>query len=212
MVTNYSISDVAIDEGEAFLRVVRLSAGAHSFDGLSLSSSPAFTSHSDVPDVRTMNEGYLVMNLSKLREIDGDGDAHDRYVRHRFRGLEGNQVNLCLVNLIVNHGEKVERPDVEYLNDLLLWPQNDVYVPPTLTFGDGIGSAERMDIYDSFVERILETKRATIPGNLRVACLIPSFLQPGPTPRLAKDIREGTARPSICCRGLRQQETYPRSE
>jgi hypothetical protein len=177
MANNYTVSDVSIDESEAFLRVATLTSGGSAYSGLSVSLDRRFTGKSEAPGVSTMNEVYLPLDTSTIEAVDGDPDKQEAFLRGHSRLVEGNRVNVCLVNYLLTPGEKPSAKNLAYLNDLLLWSRNHVYVPPTLTFhkSDKRPPEDRVDVYDSFVAAMLDLKKRTVPGTLRSGIMIPRF-------------------------------------
>lgn len=179
MASNYSIGDVRIDESQALLRVASLSAGSVSYDGLSLSFGPGFGGSSEAGGLATINEGYMYLTLPQLRELDSNPARQDAYTRKKLRSPDAGRLNIIFVNLLLEKGDKIVPKDVEYLNDLLLWSQNHIYVPPAVTYAEGTDLVSRIAGYTKFLNDILEVKRKTVSSPLRVGAIIPSYFGRG---------------------------------
>jgi hypothetical protein len=177
MANNYTIGDVSIDESEAFLRVATLKSGGSVYSTLAVSLDARFPGKSEAPGVAAMNEVYLPIDTGTITEVDGDPDKQERFLRSHARLVDGSLVNVCVVNYLLQPGEKPIQKNLAYLNDLLLWSRNHVYLPPTLTFhkSDKRPQEDRVAIYDSFVKEMLELKARTVPGNLRSGIMVPKF-------------------------------------
>lgn len=175
MAENYEVSSVRVDEAHALVRVARLQAGSRSYDGLAQSFGPRYSGASDPDGVNPINEGYLVLTLQQLRELDHSPEKQDAYIRRQLRSSGSGQLNVLFANLVLSVGDVVSPKDIGYLNDLLLWSQNHIYVAPTVTFPDGVEPQDRLDRYETFVGDLLEAKNATVSGKLRVGVTIPSF-------------------------------------
>jgi hypothetical protein len=177
MANNYTVSDVSIDDSEAFLRVATLASGGSAYNGLSVSLDRRFTGKSEAPGVSAMNEVYLPLDTTTIEAVDGDTDRQEAYLRAHSRLVDGNRVNVVLVNYLLGPGEKPVAKNLAYLNDLLLWSRNHVYVPPTLTFdkSDKRPPEDRVETYNSFVSGMIDLKNRTVPGTLRAGIMIPRF-------------------------------------
>jgi hypothetical protein len=186
MAENYSVSNVRIDQSQALLRVVELRAGSARYDGLALSFGPRFSNNSEAPSSSAINEGYLVLTLDQLRELDSDPERQDRYIRHQLRFPEAGRLNILFANVALKPGERLLPKDIGYLNDLLLWEKNHVYVVPTLTFPDGLAPQLRLDEYEPFVRDLLATKKGTVSGRLRIGITIPGFYGRGSLDQLLR--------------------------
>ncbi len=175
MVRNYRISRVSIDESEAFVRVAELSAGNHSYGTLSKSLSPQYSLISQQISIKAINEIYLFMNLSKLRELDDDSDKQEAFIRTKAKDLSGDHINIVFVNIFLNNGDTLTQIDIGYVNDLLMWSENDIYVVPALSFSDNFSREDRVELYESFVNDLLTMKNSTVSGKLTVGMTIPTF-------------------------------------
>jgi hypothetical protein len=175
MAENYKVANVRVDESQALVRVAELKAGNATYDGLSHSFGPRYSGSSEPEGVQSINEGYLVLTLEQLRELDHDPEKQDAYIRRQLRSPDAGRLNILFVNLVLGNGAVVTSKDVEYLNDLLMWGQNHLYVVPTVTFPDGVEPQARLDRYEGFVKDLLGVKNGTVSGKLRVGVTVPSF-------------------------------------
>lgn len=178
MVSNYVVGSPSYHEEDVFVRVVPLTAGIHSYSTLSLSMCKQYSLSSQTSKINTINEIYLFMTLEKLRELDGDSDAHERFIRENSVNLYGGMLNICFINLQLTKGQKLNKKDIEYINSFLMWSKNDIYVLPTLTFKDeALSPEDRRNTYNAFVSELLNAKNNTTPksSNLRIGITIPAF-------------------------------------
>jgi hypothetical protein len=177
MANSYTVSDVAIDQTEAFLRVATLKSGGAAYSGLSVSLDRRFPGKSEAPGINPMNEVYLPLDTATIEAVDGDPDKQEQFLRGHARMVDGSHVNLCLVNYLLAPGERPATKNLAYLNDLLLWSRNHVYLPPTITFhrSDKRPQEERVHIYDSMVKELLALKNQTVTGSLRTGITVPRF-------------------------------------
>ena len=181
MASNYFVSDVAIDDSQAFLRVCTLKSAGGEYSTLAVSLDRRFPGKSEAPGIKALNEVYLPLDTGTIEAVDGDPERQESFLRSHSRMVDGTRINVCLVNYMLAPGEKPAQKTLEYLNDLLLWSRNHVYLPPTLTFdkSDRRPQEERVQIFDDFVTNLLSLKNQTVNGNLRVGVVIPKFYPRG---------------------------------
>jgi hypothetical protein len=67
-----------------------------------------------------------------VRELDSESSAQDRYILSRSKFLNNDLINVLLVKLRIEGEQTLVDADYEYLNSLLTWPRNDIYVMPLL--------------------------------------------------------------------------------
>lgn len=179
MVLSYEVKDVNIYAEKVFMRYARLKVGSRSQETFAKSISPEIDrkvlSRIEKGIGTLINEIYLNLDLQKLREIDNDEDKQDRFIRENTKFLERNCINVIFIKLIVREGDNLTQGDIEYINDLLLWETNSIYVVPILEFEGDIDKPRRVEIYDQFVKDILDMKERSVPGSLRVGLSIPSY-------------------------------------
>ena len=177
MAGNYKVSEISVDESQAFLRVVTLSSSGVKYDTLAVSLDRRFPGKSEASGISPMNEIYLPLDTPTIETIDGDSDKQEAFLRGHSRLVDGNRVNVCFVNYRLQPGEKPKPENVAFLNDLLLWSRNHIYVLPTISFqkSDTRPPEDRVGVYDKLVGQMLELKNQTVPGKLRAGIMIPSF-------------------------------------
>ena len=107
---------------------------------------------------KILNECYIDLTLDKLRELDDDRYAQDRYIMQRSRFLDRGMVYALVIKLRMPYGSEMEKADYDYLCSLLTWSRNDIFIMPILEFE---GTADRKIMpsrYNSFTEKMLELK------------------------------------------------------
>ena len=165
---------VADRSGTSVVKNVTLKAGS----SVSLSNMSRCMDRST--DKRTMemsgkilNECYVPMTLDKLRELDGDKDAQDSYIMSRSKFLDSGNINVLSMHLILNPEDKLNEMDYDYINNLLSWSRNDIYLLPTIEYNGEIDSAMKCNRYDEFVKRLLYDKSSWCSAN--AGMMIPSY-------------------------------------
>ncbi len=180
MVNKYRIHDTHIFDDEVFMRSTTLSVSAKKQTTIGKSLDKRYIDKKIVsrlvtPTNNLINEIYLNMDLKTLREIDSDDDARAKYIRNNASFLNSSGLNVFFVNIDVND-EMPNKEDVNYLNLLLTWGLNDLYVMPTLTF-NGIDRTTEKQYYMNFVSEMLECKNTVTPGYLNVGMNIPPYFR-----------------------------------
>ncbi|MBR6910432.1 MAG: hypothetical protein IKN41_01070 [Candidatus Methanomethylophilaceae archaeon] len=120
-----------------------------------------------------LNECYIPLTLDKIRELDRDKEALDYYILSRAKYLDSGNINVLSIRLVLKPQEKIEKKDYEFINSLLTWSRNDIYLVPTLEFDGVIESSEKCNIYDTFVKQLLEDKKTWTNANSGI--MIPSY-------------------------------------
>ncbi len=179
MVSKYSISNVSIVEGSPEFsspRNVTLEANGHKLDHLSKCTERTTDVQTlkNTADGKVLNECYIDLSLNKLRELDSDRSAQDQYILSRSKFLNNNLINVLMVKLRVEGNQTLVDADYEYLNSLLSWSRNDIYVMPLLEFEDK-KRTDRVEMYDSFVKRMLEEKKSWISDDVNIGMSIPQI-------------------------------------
>lgn len=127
-----------------------------------------------------INEMRLKLTLPLLREIDNDEDKRLAFFRNNARFLEQLHLNIFVIDLVLEQNEKLEKEDINYLNYILTYELNDVYVMPIVRYNWAMDKKQSADEYKMFVARMLESKNEMTPGDrLRVGISIPAGF-PGP--------------------------------
>ncbi|MBO4357803.1 MAG: hypothetical protein J5813_06545, partial [Candidatus Methanomethylophilaceae archaeon] len=177
MVNKYSVDDTQIYNEEAFMRVATLSVSdkkqktiAKSLDHRWLDRKvfDSITSSNNV-----INEIYLNMDLDQLRALSNDDILFENYIRTNSSFINAGALNVLFINLKVG-AEMPDSDDITYLNHILTWGTNDIYLMPILQF-NGVERREEIDHYADFVTKMIECKNSMVPGNLNLGISIPSF-------------------------------------
>lgn len=177
MVQKYEITDVSmISEYSVSLpRNVTLKVGDRSLNHISKCTERT-------TDVRTidsitgknvLNECYIDLSLTKLRELDSNRAAQDQYIYSRSKFLDRGMINVLMIKLRLEGNDVLNDLDYEYLNNLLSWKSNDIYVMPILEFDDR-KRTDMVAIYDNFVKRMLEEKERWTDG-INIGMSIPQM-------------------------------------
>ena len=178
MSRSYNISRTEIIEEPIFMRVVELNSLKKKVNNLTRSVDNytyKTTLEKALGEFNTLiNEIYLKMDLETLRKLDDDPEELKKYVSRHVRFLNNNLINIFFIKLALNEGDKIERKDIEYLNGLLLYQLNDIYVIPVLEFRGEVDKPKRIEMYNNFVISLLEEKNTSRP-DLRVAITVPAY-------------------------------------
>lgn len=176
MVNNYKISNVSTisNHNNSVPRNVTLSVGSRSLDHISKCTERTtdFRTIEHTSDSKVLNECYIDLTLSKLRELDSNRNAQDQYILSRSKFLNKNLINVLMIKLRLEGNEVLNDLDYEYLNSLLSWSRNDIYVMPLLEFEDK-KRTDMVSSYDEFVKKMLEEKNSWIDNNIKIGISIP---------------------------------------
>ena len=179
MVVKYRIGNVSIVEGSPEFsspRNVTLEANGHKLDHLSkcIERTTDTQTLKNTADGKVLNECYIDLSLNKLRELDSDRSAQDQYILNRSKFLNNNLINVLMVKLRIEGEQTLVDADYDYLNALLSWSRNDIYVMPLLEFEDK-SRTDRIEMYDSFVNRMLKEKKSWISDDVNIGVSIPQI-------------------------------------
>ncbi|WP_400236449.1 hypothetical protein [Methanomethylophilus alvi] len=179
MVAKYRIMDVTTVEGSpnySAPRNVTLEANGHRLEHLSKCTERTtdIQTLKKTSDGKVLNECYIDLSLNKLRELDSDRYAQDQYILSRSKFLDRNLINVLMVKLRIEGDQTLCDDDYEYLNSLLSWSRNDIYVMPLLEFDDK-KRTDRVEIYDDFVKRMLLEKKSWISDSINIGMSIPQI-------------------------------------
>ncbi|MDR1404383.1 MAG: hypothetical protein LBJ20_02285 [Candidatus Methanoplasma sp.] len=122
-----------------------------------------------------MNECYIDLTLDKLRVLDSDRTAQEKYIMSRSKFLDRGLINVLIIKLRIESGQGLEKEDYDYINSLLQWERNDIYAMPILEFGKGFDSTARVNHYDDFVTEMLGQKPSWFKDDVNVGMSVPSF-------------------------------------
>lgn len=130
----------------------------------------------NVPGNKVLNECYIDLTLAKLRELDSDSEAQDRYILSRSKFLDRGMINVVVIKLRLEEGDTLDEMDYGYLNNLLSWRRNDIYLMPILDFGKSIDRGYRISSYETFVTRMLDMKDSWMDSNMNIGMSVPDFV------------------------------------
>ena len=184
LVRNYEIGKVTTFRDKVFMRSVPLKVGDKSIPGLTKSiAGPVDSktiSHLETNSKSMINEMRLRLTLPLLRNIDNDEDKRKAFFRNNTKFLEKSYLNMFVIDLVLEQNERLEKEDINYLNYILTYELNGIYVMPIVRYNGMAGRKESSEEYEKFVRRMLESKNEMTPGDkLRVGISIPAGF-PGP--------------------------------
>lgn len=161
MVKKYKITNVSMIDGhsESLPRNVTLSVGGRSLNHISKCTERTtdLRTIDSIKDKSVFNECYIDLSLTKLRELDSNRSAQDQYIYSRSKFLDKGMINALMVKLRLEGDDTLNDQDYEYLNALLTWKSNDIYIMPILEFDDK-KRTDMVAIYNEFVRTMLEEK------------------------------------------------------
>jgi len=179
MARSYEIKKVEVVEDPVFLRVVKLSVLDKNIDRF-VRSVDRYTYRRTLDQSLSefdslINEIYIRIDLDTLRKIDNDPDAQKKFIQNNVHFLDcADLINIFFLKIVIKEKEKLNDQDIEYINSLLLYQLNDIYVVPILEFEGEIDKPTRVLMYNEFVEKLLEAKN-TVNPNLKVGISVPSY-------------------------------------
>ena len=125
---------------------------------------------------RILNECYVDLTLDKLRELDNDRYAQNNFIMSRSKFLNEHLINVLVVKLRLKQTDKLEDQDYEYLNSLLNWSRNSIYVMPLLDFESDVDRNTTTPLYLEFVDKMLTEKSSWLNNNTNIGMSIPHFI------------------------------------
>jgi hypothetical protein len=176
MVNSYEITDIKRLEGTRLKNAtLRTRMGCSRNISKSIERTTDLKTLSRIGSGDVINECYIDLTLDKLREIDSDRHAQETYINSRAKFLERGYLNVFIVKLGIGGGQKLEQMDYEYLNNLLGWSMNSIYVMPTLEFDSSIPRELHIPLYDDFIDNMLKVKKEWYLDKINYGAMIPSF-------------------------------------
>lgn len=129
-------------------------------------------------DGQILNECYIDLTLDKLRELDNDKDAQERYISTRARFTDGHgMINVLVVKVTLAANQKITDTDYDYLNSLLCWPRNDIFLMPTVSYSHDAKERPYSECYNEFVAEMLKKRESYTDSTLGI--MIPSYYPRG---------------------------------
>lgn len=186
MAGNYRIQHVDLNDDFSQLRVPTLDTETGSLKimtrAVTYRDTQKFVNSVYVPHVgETIYEAFLRIDLQTLRHIDSDPKKQEVFINKRLPPNIADQLfskitPMVFILIDVKVGDTITDGDIEYINHLLMWSANRLYVVPILNFEDIYQLEDRRTIYMDFVKRLLEQKNRVAP-NMRVVATVPAFFQ-----------------------------------
>ncbi len=144
----------------------------------------------DVPS--TFYEVFMRTDIKNLRSIDSDSNKRQAFIDSRFPpnitadGTYRNRlIPIIILVLDINVGDHLEDSDLDYINDILTWISNKIYITPILRFADEIIREDRLKFYNDFIKRLLMSKKS-LPSNIRAGASVPTLYLPSKIPEVLK--------------------------
>jgi hypothetical protein len=186
MAGKYKIKKITSSEDYARLRVPEIEIEGSTINSLSRAISKKlpqkFLNNIYFKDIeKTYYEVFARLDLQTLRGIDSNDEHKQNFIDSRFPAniaaenlVNGNLVPIIFLVLDIRVGDKISDADVHYMNDILTWPSNKIYVSPLLIFEDAISYEDREKFYKDLIKRLLEDKN-TLSAQIRAGVAIPGF-------------------------------------
>lgn len=186
MAGKYEIKNITLSEDFARLRVPEIQVEGSTINTLSRAVSKKlpqkFLNSIYFSDIKkTYYEVFARLDLQTLRGIDSNQDHKQNFIDSRFPPniaaenlLNGNLVPIIFLVLDIKVGDKISDDDVHYMNDILTWPSNKIYISPLLIFDDAISYEDREKFYKDLITRLLSDKE-TLSAKIRAGVAIPGF-------------------------------------
>jgi hypothetical protein len=176
VVNSYEIKDVKKLDGTRLKNVtLRTKTGSSKNISKTIERTTDLNTLSRTSGGDVINECYIDLTLDKLREIDDDRTAQEDYILSRAKFLERGYLNVLIVKLRIGSGQKLDKMDYEYLNNLLVWSKNGIYVMPTLEFDTAIPRDVHIPFYEDFMNNMLKVKKDWYSDNVNIGAMVPSF-------------------------------------
>jgi hypothetical protein len=195
MAGNYEINKVNLVEEYGLLRVPEIKVEGSTIVNLSRAVSKklpnSFITNVYLNSVKsTFYEVFMRIDLDRLRNIDSDSDARQAFIDSRFPpniaadgAYRTRLIPLIILVLDIKVGDKLLDTDIDYINDILTWVSNKIYVTPILRFADGINRTDRLKFYEDFLKRLLISKK-TLPSGIRASASVPTLYPPSKIPEI----------------------------
>ena len=208
MAGNYEISKVNLNEEYALLRVPEIQVEGSKVVNLSRAVSKklpnSFITNVYLNNVKsTFYEVFMRIDLARLRNIDSDPDARQAFIDSRFPpniaangAYRSRLIPLIILVVEINVGDRLLESDIDYINDIITWVSNKIYVTPILRFADEINRSDRIKFYEDFIKRLLISKK-TLPSGIRAAASVPTLYPPTKIPEVLERYKDENKSPSF---------------
>ena len=208
MAGNYEIKKVHLSEEFALLRVPEIEVEGSVIENLSRavnkSIPQSFLENVYLKSVeKAFYEVFMRADLQTIRNIDSDPDLRQAFIDSRLppnvaakNVINGSLIPLIILVLEIKVGDTLLDSDVNYINDILTWISNKIYVTPILRFADEIHREDRIKFYMDFLSRLLVSKK-TLSEKIRAAASIPSLFGPSKIPHVLETYKDENKSPSF---------------
>ena len=208
MAGNYEIKKVYLSEEFALLRVPEIEVEGSTIENLSRAVNKnipqSFLENVYLKSVgKAFYEVFMRADLQTIRNIDSDSDLRQAFIDSRLPPnvaakniINGDLIPLIILVLEIKVGDTLLDSDVNYVNDILTWISNKIYVTPILRFADEINRENRIKFYMNFLSRLLASKK-TLSEKIRAAASIHSLFGPSKIPQLLETYKDENKSPSF---------------
>lgn len=186
MAGNYSIPHVDLNDDFSDLRVPTLETETGSMRmmtrAVTYRDTQRFIDNTYLPHVEeTFYEAFLRVDLQTLRHIDSDPDKQESFINRRLPPnvadrIFGRIIPVIFMMVDIKAGDTILDGDIEYINHILMWAANRIYVTPMLNFADAFTLDQKREIYVDFIRRLLEQKNR-VRSSMRIVSTVPAFFQ-----------------------------------
>lgn len=177
MVSNYTVKNEGQYDDSVLSRVVSIQSNSKKYNSLLTSFDKRLVSRVEPKETgRSINEVYMKMDLTKLREVDGSDKKHAEFIARNGKNLHGDMVNLFIINLMLDGQDILLDKDYEYLSDLLMNPKNDIFLIPLVTYSNLKSDDVPQELYKQFVKKMLEAK-STLGQDIKPAVSFPRYIE-----------------------------------
>ncbi|MGE9811290.1 hypothetical protein ACLIKE_08120, partial [Ferroplasma acidiphilum] len=139
MAGNYEIKKVHQSEDFAMLRVPEIEVEGSSIDTISRAVNkkiPQAFIRTYTKDIgKTFYEVFMKTDLPNLRAIDSDCEKRQNFIDSRLppnvaaaNAVNGNLIPTIILVIDIGVGDVLLDSDVQYINDILTWVSNKIYV------------------------------------------------------------------------------------
>ena len=184
MVRNYEIGSISMDTEASFMRNVELKTERTKLNSFAravtkdLSERFIRNVYSPTFNDNGVLEVFIKLNLRNIRDMDHNPQVHEIFWKRNFPEnlMNSGLLRVIVLMLYIGPNDTISNDDVSYINDILMWEANDLFITPILKFSDDIEPDKKVSIYEDFTKRLLaEKNNASNKSGLRVGISIPFF-------------------------------------
>jgi|GEM_PF-3547622 len=186
MAGRYEIRRIIMSEDYAHLKIPEFEVEGTRVQSLSRAVSKRLP-HEFIRNIylrriqKTFYEIFARIDLQHLREIDNNVEAQKKFIDSRFPPniaaenlVDGKLIPVIFLAIDFKVGDRILDSDIQYINNILTWGPNKIYLTPILIFEDSISYERRIEVYHDFITRLLVDKD-TISSRIRAGVIIPGF-------------------------------------